>query len=76
MMFLAFNSICREEDECEDENLKFDDRSLRNKLSNGDADENTKSSFSEVRISLIFMLKILLTTFDVLFFANFDFSES
>jgi hypothetical protein len=76
MMFLAFNNICREEDECEDENLKFDDRSLRNKLSNGDADENTKSSFSEVRISLIFMLKILLTTFDVLFFANFDFSES
>jgi hypothetical protein len=76
MMFLAFNNICREEDECEDENLKFDDRSLRNKLSNGDTDENTISSFSEVRISLIFMLKILLTTFDVLFFAHFDFSES
>ncbi|WJX60311.1 hypothetical protein P8452_45535 [Trifolium repens] len=41
------DQIQREEDECEDENLKFDDRSLRNKLSNGDADENTKSSFSE-----------------------------
>ncbi|MCI08809.1 myosin-11-like, partial [Trifolium medium] len=41
------DQIQREEDECEDAKLKFDDRSLRNKLSNGDTDENTKSYFSE-----------------------------
>ncbi|XP_045814683.1 intracellular protein transport protein USO1-like isoform X2 [Trifolium pratense] len=41
------DQIQREEDECEDPKLKIDDRSLRNKLNNGDTDENTKSYFSE-----------------------------
>lgn len=47
-----FDNICREKDECDDNaKQKFDDRSLRNQLNNGDTDESTKSYFSEVRIS-------------------------
>ncbi|CAL5187542.1 unnamed protein product [Lathyrus oleraceus] len=38
----------REKDECDDNpKQKFDDRSLRNQLNNGDTDESTKSYFSE-----------------------------
>ncbi|XP_061337273.1 intracellular protein transport protein USO1-like [Gastrolobium bilobum] len=44
---LQQNSDQREEDECEDAKLKSDDRSLRNKLSNGDTDESTQSYSSE-----------------------------
>lgn len=41
------DQIQREEDECEDRKLKFDDMSSRNQFSNGDTDESTKSYFSE-----------------------------
>ncbi|KAL5098876.1 hypothetical protein RYX36_003203 [Vicia faba] len=42
------NSDQREKDECDDNaKQKFDDRSLRNQLNNGDTDESTKSYFSE-----------------------------
>ncbi|XP_057449960.1 intracellular protein transport protein USO1 [Lotus japonicus] len=44
---LQDNSDQREEDECEDAKLKSDDRSLRNRLSNGHIDESIKSYSSE-----------------------------
>ncbi|KAJ1416102.1 NT-type C2 domain [Sesbania bispinosa] len=44
---LQENSDQREEDECEDDKLKSDHRSLRNQFSNGDMDESIKSYSSE-----------------------------
>ncbi|XP_027914232.1 myosin-10 isoform X1 [Vigna unguiculata] len=44
---LQENGDRREEDECEDSKLKFNDRSSRNQLNNGDTDETSKSYSSE-----------------------------
>lgn len=74
IVFLVFNNICREEEECEVAKLKLDDRSLRNQLSNGDTDESTKSYFSEVSILLI-QAKKSCDFFRCIFFAHFYFSE-
>ncbi|CAJ1927956.1 unnamed protein product [Sphenostylis stenocarpa] len=44
---LQENGDRREEDECEDSKLKYDDRSSRNQLHNGDTDETSKCYSSE-----------------------------
>lgn len=69
--FFVFDNNCREEDECEDANTKFNDRSLRNQSSNGDTDESTRCYSSEVRI--LFNWFRMKTIFDVLFIAQFYF---